>query len=113
MVWARGLVLPSRSRKVDAVVVAAAVGWSVSLVFAGLASLEASGRWPEFSPLILAVGLAAFAAGNIVFLAGVADRAFRGASKPVVAWLELLSCVIFFVGLAFSLLALLLPRSFF
>jgi len=102
----------TRSRKIDVVVVVAAAGWSLSLVIAGFASLVASERWPSFSPTILAVGLAALAGGNVVFLAGVADRAFRGASKPIVAWLELLSCLIFFAGIAFALLALFLPAPF-
>ena len=101
--------MPTRSRKADVVLVVAATGWSLSLVIAGFASLVASERWPSFSPTILSIGLAALAAGNLVFLAGVADRAFRGASKPLVAWLELLSCMIFFAGLAFALLALFWP----
>lgn len=103
--------MPTRSRKADVVVVVAATGWSLSLVIAGFASILVIERLPTFGPSILAIGLAALAAGNIVFLAGVADRAFRGASKPLVAWLELLSCLIFFTGLVFALLALFLPLS--
>jgi hypothetical protein len=105
--------LASRSRKFDAVVVVAATGWSVWLVVGGLGWVLASGGFPGFSAWLFAGGLAAVAGGNVVFLSGVADRAFRGASKPLVAWLELLSCVIFFCGLLLSLLGLLLPRCFF
>jgi len=105
--------MPTRLRKADLLVVVAATGWSVSLAVAGLASIVVSSRFPGFTTPLLFAGLAAVAAGNVVFLAGVADRAFRNAFKPLVAWLELLSCVILFCGLGVALLALFLPRLFF
>jgi uncharacterized membrane protein YphA (DoxX/SURF4 family) len=104
--------MPTRLRKADLFVVVAATGWSVSLVMAGFASIVVSTRVPAFTTSVLSAGLALVAAGNVVFLAGVADRAFRNASKPLVAWLELLSCVILFSGLGVALLALFLPRLF-
>ena len=105
--------MPTGLRKGDVLVVVAATGWSVSLAVAGLATMVLSSRFPGFATPLLFAGLAAVAAGNVVFLAGVADRAFRNAFKPLVAWLELLSCVILFSGLGVALLALFLPRLFF
>ena len=104
--------MPTRSRKADLLVVVAATGWSVSLVMAGFASIVLSLRFPAFATSLLFVGLASVAAGNVVFLAGVADRTFRNAFKPLVAWLELLSCMILFSGLGVAVLALFLPRLF-
>ncbi len=76
-----------------------AAGWSGALILAGMwVILEAATRWPILYVPLVAGGTSLLSAGNVVFLAGVADRLFPNARLAIVEWLEIISCLMFFLS---------------
>lgn len=79
----------------------AALPWSIALTVVGL--------WAWFSPahdgllarpgVAFGVGCAAFAGGQLVFLACVSDRVFPGAARRLTVPVEGLMAVLFVCGL--------------
>ncbi len=104
------------SRRVSLSLLAlAATPWAALLVMAGLWLLmvasdhAALGPWPR-----VVGGVTAVAAGLLVFMCLVADRAFPRASRAVVASVEMASSAIVFLGVAWlsvMLANLLAPAS--
>ncbi|MCL4222424.1 MAG: hypothetical protein KJZ65_13755 [Phycisphaerales bacterium] len=97
----------ARPRISEFALVGVATGWSFSLVLAGLWSVVTGAtRATGFSVELVSAGLGAIAAGHVVFLSCVAERIFPRANRTIVLWMEMISCVIFFVASTICLVAL-------
>ncbi|RMH11795.1 MAG: hypothetical protein D6695_08340 [Planctomycetota bacterium] len=96
-----------RPKITELVGVGLATVWSFSLMLAGLwSAVVGSGRWPAFSTALWAAGIAAIAAGHVVFLACVAERIFPNANRNIVLWMEMVSCATFVAASIVCLYAL-------
>ncbi len=97
----------ARPRISEFALVGLATGWSFSLVLAGFWSLVTGAtRATGFSMELVSAGLGAIAAGHVVFLSCVAERIFPRANRTIVLWMEMISCIIFFVASTMCLVAL-------
>lgn len=97
----------ARPRISEFALVGLATGWSFSLVLAGLWSVVTGAtRAMGFSVELVSAGLGALAAGHVVFLSCVAERIFPHANRTIVLWMEMISCVIFFVASTICFVAL-------
>jgi hypothetical protein len=75
--------------------------WALALSLVGLWLLGSPrDELPAMSPVFLSAGLAALAAGQILFMTMVADRSFPRAFPRLVAALELLALAVFLAGTA-------------
>lgn len=73
--------------------------WSFSLVLGGFwALVRGWSHWSGMGGALVAAGVAAVAAGHVVFLSCVAERIFPRANPNVVLWMEMISCATFFVA---------------
>lgn len=106
-----GCLLPLRPRISEFALVGLATAWSFSLVLGGLWGVFWG--WSHWRGLggglgggLVAAGVAAVAAGHVVFLSCVAERIFPRASPTVVLWMEMISCATFFVASTVCLFAL-------
>lgn len=75
--------------------------WALLLVLGGawlLGAAPAVWSWPDAHALRTS-GLCAIAAGQLVFLAFVADRLFPGVSRRLVLCTQVPLCVVLFAGL--------------
>lgn len=88
---------------------ACGLAWALALGVAGLWTLAGGAGVPDRA--VAPLGLAAFAAGQLVFLAIVADRTWRSGSRPIGLWLQTLLGLATVAGLTVGVGALLAPAG--
>ena len=92
-----------------ATLTACGLAWALALGVAGLWTLAGGAAVAERA--VVPLGIAAVAAGQLVFLAIVADRVWRSGSRPIGLWLQAVLGLATVAGLAFGVGALLAPAG--
>lgn len=81
-------------------VIVVAVPWAATLTVGGLwLALTASVRWPQMAPALISAGIAAIAAGQLVFAVCVADRCFPRVSRSLGAAIEIVALAALVAGI--------------
>lgn len=90
-----------------ALLVSVAAPWAALLAVSGLSLLFAGPRLAALgeTPRIV-LGLAAWAAGQLVFMCLIADRLFPLASRRAVWWIEIFTSTLMIASLAWLMLIL-------